>query len=93
LFAAVICIILKADPENSIAISTLCLMMNLEIFVEYLVYRTKESDEDLVFCSVKSHHLAHAYLAFCWIFIGDRGVKGTACYMSVLLIGWLLKAV
>ena len=66
-------------------------MMNLEIFIEYLVYRRDDQREDLLFFTVKSHYLAHFYLLCCWCFIGDRGVQGTACYLSVLLIGWLLK--
>lgn len=64
----------KSDLTQSILISTLCLLMNLEIFVEYLVYRTEEQTEDLIFFTAKSHYIAHVYLGFCWFFIGDRGI-------------------
>lgn len=91
MLAATFCFLFQSDSNFVISISTLCLMMNLEIFVEYLVYRDENSKEDLIWVSVKSHHLAHLYLVFCWLVIGDWGAQGTSCYASVLIVGWVLK--
>lgn len=70
--------------------STLWLLTVFEVFKDYLVYKPKRNDYDLVFFKADNIQVAHVYLALLYIMSGQwQSLPCFVAFLSVAIAGWL----
>lgn len=70
--------------------SALWLMTIYEVFKYYLCYAPAQKQE-LIVCQVDNLTYTHLITLLTWIICGERTYTSFACYLSIIIVGWIEK--